>query len=551
MPPLQVDTEENCCRRSTQRAPVAVVILGLPFHNVSFADTLEWVRHRVRSGTPAYIATVNMDFITQAWRDPELQRILLEADLVVADGIPIVWLSRLLGHRLKERVTGSDLVPMFAELGAREGFSLFGLGGAPGVAEKAMAKLVARNPGLRIAGCYSPPKADVLDMDNAEILARIENAAPDVLLVAFGAPKQEKWVNLHIRRWRVPVAIGIGGSLDFIAGVQKRAPRWVQRLALEWLWRMLSNPRRLLRRYLANIAFFVSALLRLLWMRYGPVSSRAPRMLAGADAVHPRDAFPLLRVAFPGGAGERPRNSGGRRIRRPPRSTTRHLAADREAQAADGQCPLGGSGFHAEPLEKFRRACEADPARPLLVDLRDRNWLDIRELGELLECHRRCRAAGRWMGVLTSHPRLIRMLRFVRLDRYLNVACDLREALDLLHAWTRACSEGGVSLEPDHRLRVVLPAELTAANAGEFKAGLDAAWGAADGDVAGVVVDAAAVRFLDSAGLGALVALRKRALPLPGGFRCFGFQGGARQTLRVARLEACFTDDAAGIGSAP
>jgi N-acetylglucosaminyldiphosphoundecaprenol N-acetyl-beta-D-mannosaminyltransferase len=487
-------------------SPTAVVILGLPFHNVSFADTVEWVRQRIRSRRPAYIATVNMDFVTQAWRDPELQRILLEADLVVADGIPIVWLSRILGHPLKERVTGSDLVPMFAELAAREGFSLFGLGGAPGVAERATAKLVERYPGLRIAGCYSPPKADILDMDNAGILARIEAAAPDILLVAFGAPKQEKWVNMHIRRWQVPVAIGIGGSLDFLAGAQKRAPRWVQRLALEWLWRMLSDPRRLFRRYVANIAFLSGAVIRLLRLRWGPVP---PRATPAPDLEAPAAAAAVCRVPFPASA------------------------AGREG-------------------DDFLAACEADAARPLVVDLGERDWLDIRELGVLLDLNRRSRSAQRWFCVLAPHPRLAHLLQFVRLDRYIPVAPGLPEALRLLQAWQQTSRDGCVRIEPDGRLFVRLPAELTAANAAGFRTDVEAAWNrAAGGEVAGVAVDAAGVAFLDSAGLGLLVALRKKAQPLPGGFRCSGFHGNARQTLVIARMEALFKDDAAGTGGAP
>jgi len=502
----QTVTEE---RRTAAATPPVAVILGIPFHNVTFAETVEWVRERVRSRRPAYIATANMDFVTQAWRDPELQRILLEADLVVADGIPIVWLSRLLGHPLKQRVTGSDLVPMFAELAAREGFSLYGLGGAEGVAEKALNTLAARYPGMRIAGFYSPPKADIIDMDNPGILARLAEADPDILLVAFGGPKQEKWCNMHIRQWKVPVAIGIGGSLDFLAGVQKRAPRWIQKLALEWLWRMLSDPPRLFRRYVANIAFFFSAILRLLWLRYGPVPSTA-KSTAGSGTMATPEASAAHRVVYPDSA-----DSG--------------------------------------ELKDFRAACDTASGLPLVVDLAGRDWLDIRELGEILELHRRCHSGQRWMGVVASHPRLARMLRFVRLDRYLNLADDMAEALEMFNAWKMAGRKGGVSIEADRHLRVVLPAELTAANAGEFKAGMEAAWGrmSADGDVAGVVVDAGAVRFLDSAGLGVLVALRKRALPLPGGFRCSGFQGNARQTLRIARLEACFTDDAPVIGIVP
>ena len=486
----------NATTDNANLAPETVAVLGIPFSNVSFADTVEWVRQRVISKRPAYIATANMDFLMQAWRDPELQRILLEADLVVADGIPIVWLSRLLGHPLKERVTGSDLVPLFAELAAHEGFSVFGLGGAPGVAERATARLAERYPGLRVAGCYSPPKADILEMDNAGILARIEAAAPDILFVAFGAPKQEKWVNMHIRRWKVPVSIGIGGSLDFLAGAQKRAPRWVQRLALEWLWRMLSDPRRLFRRYVANIAFLFVTLCRLLLLRFGPVPPAQPRAAAQCNGPAEQD-LAMMRVAFP--------TSGA-----------------------------------ASELARFRSACEADAALALVVDTEERDWLDSRELGELLDLNRRCRSAGRPFCVLVSSRRLAHALSFIRMDRYIDVVSDMPEALRLLRDANRKQDAVAFQIEPDQRLHVVLPKELTAVNVPEYRTKLDETWKGTE--MSGISVDASGVTFLDSAGVGLLVALRKRAVSLPGGFRCSGFHGNALQTLIITRMDALFAD---------
>ena len=496
----------NTATNDAPLAPETVVVFGIPFSNVSFADTVEWVRQRVRSRRPAYIATANMDFLMQAWRDPELQRILLEADLVVADGIPIVWLSRMLGHPLKERVTGSDLVPLFAELAAREGFSIYGLGGAPGVAEKATAKLAERYSGLRVAGCYSPPKADILEMDNAGILARLATADPDILLVAFGSPKQEKWVNLHIRRWKVPVSIGIGGSLDFLAGTQKRAPRWVQRLAFEWLWRMLSNPRRLFRRYVTNILFLMGSLGQLFLLRCGPVS-RGTRRASEPDDAPAKDAPSMKRVVFP------------------PSATGPEWAL-------------------------FRSACDTAADLPLVVDTAERDWLDSRELGELLDLNRRCRASGRTLCVRVPSLRLTRALRFFRLDRYLDVASDLQEVMCRLQRAKANPSTGSFQGEPDRRLRIVLPKELTAANVPEFRAKLDVAWNELEstGDVAGVSVDASGVTFLDSAGVGFLIALRTRALPLPGGFRCAGFSGIARQTLVITRMNTLFADDSPAAG---
>ncbi len=233
---------------SPTASPRTLVLFGVPFHDVTFAEAIAWCVARMKSGPPACLATANVDFLMQATRDPELQRILLEADLVVADGMPIVWASGRFGPPLRERVTGSDLAPMLAAACAREGLRIFLLGGSPGVAEKAAAVLVERNPGLVVAGTYSPPVAGILDMDHASILKRLREARPHLLLVAFGAPKQEKFINLHLRSWAIPLAVGVGGTLDFLAGAQTRAPRWVQRIGFEWLWRMCTDPRRLVNR---------------------------------------------------------------------------------------------------------------------------------------------------------------------------------------------------------------------------------------------------------------------------------------------------------------
>lgn len=454
---MKTDTKiPSSTKNANRETPGTVVVLGVPFKDVSFADVVEWVKQRVRSRCPGYIATANLDFIMQAWRDPEQQRILLEADLVVADGIPIVWLSRLMGFGLKERVTGSDLVPMFAELCAREGFGLYGLGGAPGVAEKAMANLSRRYPGLRVAGCYSPPKADVLTMNNAEILAKLDAAKPDILLVAFGAPKQEKWVNMHIRDWRVPVSIGVGGSLDFLAGAQKRAPRIVQKCALEWLWRMLSDPRRLFKRYTANLFFFAVALIKLLVLRYGPGGT------AKRAAADPAD-FDLL-------AGLRAK---------------RAVFPD----SADS---------HA--VELFRNACKAgDGIRSLVIDLEQRAWLNILELGLLVEACRICRSEGRHVYVLAGHPRTAREFRFLRLDRYLHVAERAEEILQAIRTQRSRDGENDICTVSGGRLALVLPAELTAANVELFRERFEQAWQTLERQEQrnGVTVDASAVEFLE------------------------------------------------------
>jgi N-acetylglucosaminyldiphosphoundecaprenol N-acetyl-beta-D-mannosaminyltransferase len=253
--------------RVMQNTPL--VLFGVPFHNVTFEEAIQWTVDRVRSGKPGVIATANLDFLVLAQTDPELREVLYEADLVIADGFPPVKLAPFFGPSLKGRVTGSDITPMLAARAEKEGISIYGLGAAEGVAMKAMAVLKHRHPALKIAGAWSPPYAPLDKMDHAEILRRLDEAKPDILFTAFGAPKQDKFNHMHVKTWNVPVSIGIGGTLDFIAGVQTRAPVWVQKLQCEWLWRWGTDPKRLTKRYVSNIAFLMRAIWLTLQLKLG------------------------------------------------------------------------------------------------------------------------------------------------------------------------------------------------------------------------------------------------------------------------------------------
>ncbi len=239
-----------------------IVLFGIPFHNVTFEEAIQWTVDRVRSGKPGFIATANLDFLVLAQKDPGLRDVLREADLVIADGFPPVKLAPFYGPALKGRVTGSDITPMLAARAEKEGISIYGLGAAEGIAAKAMEVLKKRHPDLRIAGAWSPPYAPLESMDHADILRRLAEAKPGILFTAFGAPKQDKFNHMHVNEWDVPVSIGIGGTLDFIAGAQTRAPAWTQKIHCEWLWRWGSNPKRFTRRYVTNIAF----LARTVWL---------------------------------------------------------------------------------------------------------------------------------------------------------------------------------------------------------------------------------------------------------------------------------------------
>jgi len=237
--------------------PRRVDIAGVPVEAVDMSTAVARLQSMVGVGKPSQVATVNLDFLVRAQRDPEVMGILRRTDLNFADGVPVVWLSRLLGVRLPGRVAGADLVPALVAALAPSGGRLFLLGGEGGAAAAAGTRLEELYPGIVVAGTYEPPRASVAEMNNAEILQRVADAQADVILVALGHPKQERWIDAHRDRLAVSVAIGVGCVFDLIAGRTRRAPRWAQAMGLEWLYRLAREPRRLVGRYATDAAWLV------------------------------------------------------------------------------------------------------------------------------------------------------------------------------------------------------------------------------------------------------------------------------------------------------
>ena len=242
---------------------VRVPLFGISMSNITFDDLIALMAHRITTREPGYIVTPNVDHICRYQRDERFRNAYANAFLTIPDGVPILWASKLLGKPLKEKLSGSDLVPMLAEEFAERGYSVFFLGAKEGVAQEAADRLCKRFPALRVAGVYAPPMNFGVDNTlNDETLRRLKEAAPDICFVALGSPKQEYWMHDCASRSGVPVMLGIGAGLDFIAGVSQRAPRWVQRCGLEWFWRLVHEPRRLWKRYLIEDQLFVVLLAR-------------------------------------------------------------------------------------------------------------------------------------------------------------------------------------------------------------------------------------------------------------------------------------------------
>lgn len=218
-----------------------VHILGIRVDDVTYDEALARMEEFIADGRPHQVTTVNPEFIMTAQGDPSFAQILNRAHLNLPDGQGLIWAASLLGVSLRERVTGVDTVIRLAQLSAEKGYSIFLLGAGEGVAEAAAQELQRRFPRLEIAGTYAGSPAPEED---DRITERIRRANPHLLLVAYGAPHQEKWISRNMGRVAVPVSMGVGGAFDFVSGAATRAPTWVQRLGLEWLYRLAHQPWR-------------------------------------------------------------------------------------------------------------------------------------------------------------------------------------------------------------------------------------------------------------------------------------------------------------------
>lgn len=246
-----------------------VVLHGVPFQAISETETCDWISDALARGDGGTVVTANLDYLRRCQTDDEFSRFVKNANLIVADGMPLIWASILQGTPLPSRVAGSSLCLTLAAHLARRNHSIFLLGGNPGVAEKAAELLVENHPGLRIAGIVCPEFGFEKNPDRIEqIRSQLAQAKPDVVYVALGSPKTEHLIaELQAclpRAWW----IGIGISLSFITGDVKRAPKWMQRIGIEWIHRLSQEPGRLAKRYLLHgVPFAIELLTVSAWKR--------------------------------------------------------------------------------------------------------------------------------------------------------------------------------------------------------------------------------------------------------------------------------------------
>jgi N-acetylglucosaminyldiphosphoundecaprenol N-acetyl-beta-D-mannosaminyltransferase len=242
-----------------------VTLFGMQIDRVRMPEAVARLRAWIAADETAcrYVVTPNVDHAVMFHERSDLRAAYSGASLVLADGFPVVLASRLLGRSLPERVAGSDLAPaLFEGTTDGPGLSVYLLGAAKGVGERAAARIAERWPNVQVVGTYSPPLGFEHDpRENDAIVERINAVRPDVLVVGLGAPKQELWIARHRERLQAKTALCIGATIDFLAGEKARAPRWMQRCGLEWLHRLTSEPKRLFRRYAHDARVFP----RLVW----------------------------------------------------------------------------------------------------------------------------------------------------------------------------------------------------------------------------------------------------------------------------------------------
>ncbi len=230
-----------------------VSLFGLEIDAIAMDEAVARLQRWIvqRDGHCRYVVTPNVDHLVLLRDNTHLQAAYRDASLIVADGWPLVFASRLLGKPIPQRVAGSDLVPaLFATASEHQPIRTFLLGAAPGVAERAAQRIGATWPCVQVAGSYSPPLGFEHNLSqNRQILDRIAHLQPDVLVVGLGAPKQELWVHQHQHEICASVALCAGATIDFLAGHKRRAPRWIRKIGMEWCHRMVTDPRRLVRRY--------------------------------------------------------------------------------------------------------------------------------------------------------------------------------------------------------------------------------------------------------------------------------------------------------------
>lgn len=245
-----------------------IKFMNTELDNLTMGETLEEIDELIKKRQNAYVVTPNVDHIVQLETNKELQDVYANANLILTDGKPLLWIAKLYGTPIKEKISGSDLFPLLCKMAEEKGYKMFFLGAVEGVAAKAAENLIQRYNRLQVVGTYSPPFGfESNKMEIQKIEKMIKKVQPDVLIVGLGSPKQEKFIYKYKDLLNVPVSLGLGASFDFEAGKIRRAPKWMSECGLEWLFRITQEPKRMFKRYIIDDKKIVG-----LFWKYRPYS---------------------------------------------------------------------------------------------------------------------------------------------------------------------------------------------------------------------------------------------------------------------------------------
>lgn len=239
-----------------------ITILNVNIDKKNLLESIDSFSEIINKRDKARVCVTPVNCVLWARKNVELNELYNSADICTADGVPLIWASKLLGNPIRGRVTGLDLLPEFSKTAAENNFTFFFLGAAEGVAERLKEKLKKENPGLNVVGTYSPPYAKTFsDEENQKMITMINKVKPNVLWVSLTAPKQDYWIHEHFDRLDVNIAIGVGAAFDVVVGDIQRSPEWMQKYGLEWFYRLIKEPKRLYRRYLIEAPQFIPLVL--------------------------------------------------------------------------------------------------------------------------------------------------------------------------------------------------------------------------------------------------------------------------------------------------
>lgn len=237
-------------------------LLNTYVNNVDMNETIQMIEEFIKNKKKSYVVAINVDVVMKIENDSYLKKITDEADMVLVDGKPLVWIAKIHKNPVKAKISGSDLVPRLCEVSAEKGYSIFIIGGKDGIAEQARLKLEERLPNINIVGTYAPPMGFEKNTEELnKINQMISEAKPDLLITCFGCPKQEKFIYENYQKYDAVVSVCAGATVDFLAGNVKRAPKWMSDYGLEWLYRFSQEPKRLFRRYFIDDM----KILKLIW----------------------------------------------------------------------------------------------------------------------------------------------------------------------------------------------------------------------------------------------------------------------------------------------